>query len=135
MNEMKELELQLRSWAPRRPSEKLEGRIFARAAAAPITDQPPPISQAIGFHLRWLAPAAAALVLLCAVSNRRDGGPSGGGTNSGALLAIISSNQSAYLPFGSRPAQNGPPAATFRWTNDSAFTSSVRSLSTLRARN
>jgi len=81
-----------------------------------------------GVYLRWLVPATAAFILLCMVSNQRHGGSATGGTNSGAFLAVISSNQSSYLAPGALRQQNRPSTDTFDWTNDSTFTSSVRSL-------
>jgi len=58
MNELRDIESQLRSWKPRRPSANLKARIFggnvARPAAAHLS------GLAIG---RWLAPAMALFVL------------------------------------------------------------------------
>src|SRR5215472_1519283 len=133
MNDMNELETQLRSWVPRHPSPRFEQRcVAARRAAAmaiaapDILDEPAPV-----FRLRWLAPATAALVLLCVLFNQREGGGVGGSTNSGPLVAMILSNHSvaAYLPSNEAREQNRPPADTFEWTNGSGSTSSIRSLS------
>lgn len=135
---MNELESQLRSWVPRRPSSSFRRRwaasqqAAALAVGAPvITDPPVP-----GFRLRWLAPATAALVLLCVLFSQREGGSAGGATNSGPLVAMILSNHSvaAYLP-GKIQRENTPPADTFEWTNGSGSTSSIRSLSGPKAQN
>ena len=132
MNDMNELERQLRSWVPRRPSAKLERRFFASRAAAGVADYQPPLIHHLGFRLRWVAPATAAFVLLCVLYNQRVGDNLGGGASSGHIMAMILSNQSAvaYLPAG---FQNSPPADTFEWTNGSGSTSSMRSLSAPKA--
>jgi hypothetical protein len=113
---MNELETQLRSWAPRRPSAKLERQIFAeRQAAADIE----PV-----FRLRWLAPAAVALVMMCVMFNQRNNPAFSGSSSSGSMVALIMSNQSvaAYLPSSFQPEQNALPAETFEWTNGSEVT-------------
>src|SRR6266446_3408646 len=135
MNDMNELERQLRSWAPRRPSAKLERRLFASQAATGVADYQPPVSHHLGFRLRWVAPATAAFVLLCVLYNQRAGDSLGGGSNSGQIVAMILSNQSpiTYLPAGFQRDQNSPPADTFEWTNGSGSTSSMRSLSAPKA--
>jgi hypothetical protein len=121
MKDMEQLENQLSSWVPRRPSAKLERRLFARHEGTETGQE-----QALG--LRWLAPAMVAFVMLCILFNQRQGGIAASGANSGHLLAIISSNQSAYLPPSVLRPQNRPSENTFEWTNGSSFTSSVRSL-------
>ena len=65
MNEMSELEKQLLSWTPRRPSAGLERRIVA---AGPATAEALP-----SFRFSWLAPATAALMLMCVLFNQRYG--------------------------------------------------------------
>ena len=139
MNDMNELETQLRSWVPRRPSARLEQRWVAAQRAAAMAIAPPAVldEPTPGFRLRWLAPATAALVLLCVLFNQREGGGVGGSTNSGPLVAMILSNHSvaAYLPSNEAREQNRPPADTFEWTNGSGSTSSIRSLSGPRAQN
>ena len=138
MNELTESEIQLRSWAPRRPSGRLERRILKAAAVAPSPDRQSPITDhpSPGFRLRWLAPATAALVLLCVLYNQRTGDSLGGSTNASPFVAMILSNRSvvAYLPSFQRE-QNGPPADTFEWTNGSGSTSSIRSLLAPKAQN
>ena len=132
MNDMNELERQLRSWAPRRPSAKLERRLFASQSATGVASYQPPVTHHLGFRLRWVAPATAAFVLLCVLYNQRAGDSLGGAPGSGHIMAMVLSNQSAiaYLPAG---FQNSPPADAFEWTNGSGSTSSMRSLSVPKA--
>jgi len=118
---MEQLENQLSSWVPRRPSGKLEWRLFGGQNRRETGPQQ-------GLGLRWLAPAMGAFVMLCILLNQRQGGIAASGANSGHLFAIISSNQSAYLPPSVLRPQNRPSDHTFEWTNGSSFTSSVRSL-------
>jgi hypothetical protein len=139
MNDMNELETQLRSWVPRRPSARLEQRWVGsqRASAVAIAAPDSLEEQAPVFRFRWLVPATAALILLCVLFNQREGYGVGGSTNSSPLVAMILSNHSvaAYLPGTEAREQNRPPADTFEWTNGSGSTSSIRSLSGPRARN
>ena len=116
---MKELEARLRSWAPRRPSPKIEKRLFRR----PRTEAP----SAVPFS--WLAPVTAVLLLACIVFNQHSGPTSASATNA-PLVGMILSNQSAaaYLPGNFQGDQNLITANTFEWTNGGRFTSSVRSL-------
>jgi hypothetical protein len=139
MNDMNELETQLRSWVPRRPSARVERRWVAAQRAAAMALAAPDLleEQAPAFRLRWLVPATAALVLLFVLFSQREGVGIGGSTNSSPLVAMILSNHSvaAYLPSTEAREQNRPPADTFEWTNGSGSTSSIRSLSGPRARN
>ena len=121
MNNTNPLEMQLRSWAPRRPSAKLKARIFAKHAA---TAQP----QA-EFQFGWFAPAAAAILLMGTLFNQHNSAAISGSGHSNEMVAMILSNQNAYLPATFQSAQNGPRAETFEWTNGSGFTSSSGSLS------
>lgn len=149
MNEMNELEMQLRSWAPRRPSAKLKERIFAA--------EPAPAQSAILLthhasriilyasrmthwlrpaSFRWLAPAMAALFLVCVLLNQHST-PMASPATSPMIAMILSSNQSAaaYLPGSFQREQNGIPSDTFEWTNGSGSTSSISSLSESKGRN
>ena len=133
MNEMNELEMQLRMWAPRRPSPRLKEKLFAGPAASvaqPAACHAPEPSPA--FRLSWLAPAAVALVAMCLIFNQRNSPAVAGSTNSGPLVAMMMSNQSAaaYLPGSFQRNQNR--LDTFEWTNRSGSTSSIGSLSPLR---
>jgi hypothetical protein len=126
MKETNDLETQLRSWAPRRPSLRLSARLFPNT---PIEDPLP------NLRLSWLAPATAGFLLLFSVfsqhSNHEFGGSS---TVSLPFVASIMSNQSAaaYLPGSFSREQNNLPADTFRWTNGRTFTSSISPLSRSR---
>jgi len=62
---MIELERQLYSWTPRRPSARLERRLFA-ARTVPADALTP-------FRFNWLAPATAALALTCVLFIQRYG--------------------------------------------------------------
>ena len=134
MNEMKPLETLLRSWAPRRPSARLNRRLFASHLAAgnhqsPISDHPPPT-----LRLVWLAPAAACLVLVCALLSQRNSAGSSTPTSTGSMVAMILSNQSyaAYVPGSFQPEQNAL-RNTFEWTNRSQSTSSMGFVSPIKA--
>jgi len=107
MNEMNELEKQWLSWTPRRPSARLERRLFAAGPAAAEALAP--------FRFSWLAPATAALMLMCVVFNQRHGGALSGAASPGPLVAMILSNQSAaaYLPGGVQAERNNLPANAF----------------------
>ena len=139
MNDMNELETQLRSWVPRRPSARFEKRWVGAQRATAMAIAAPDIleEQAPVFRFRWLVPATAALVLLCVLFNQREGRDVVGSTNSGPFVAMILSNHSvaAYMPNSEAREQNRPPADTFEWTNGNGSTSSIRSLSGPRARN
>jgi hypothetical protein len=120
MNDLNELELQLRSWVPRRPSARLKRRLFRR----PVPNEAPEPS----FRLSWLPPATAALLLLCVLFNQHSSQAlSSAGSNS--IVAIALSNQSVatYLP-GSFPREHNPlPTGTFEWTNGSGSASGIGS--------
>ena|ERR1041385_2695266 len=122
MNEMREFEARLRSWTPRRPSARIERKLFRRRRHA----NEPAISVPFG----WFAPVTATLLLACIVFNQH-GGPATAHATNAPLVAMIMSNQSsaAYLPGSFQRDQNIITANTFEWTNGSRFTSSIRSLS------
>jgi len=116
MNEMNELETQLRSWVPRRPSAKLERRLFSprRAFHRPT----------LGF--RWLAPVTAAFVVLCVLMTQRNGPSNSLATPSNTMIAAALSNQLAagWLPGSLSREQNALPSETFEWTNGNGWPSS-----------
>jgi hypothetical protein len=148
MNEMNDLEMQLRSWAPRRPSAKLKQRIFARDRTTAATGEARVAcsvlrvpfaallvpflrviqsASAIAHRLkptsfRWLAPAMAALFLTCMLLNQRNA-PMASPATAPLIAMILSSNQSAAA------------YDTFEWTNGSGSTSSISSLSESKGRN
>ena len=138
MNEMKELEIQLRSWAPRRPSARVSRRLFsspaASANAAAHNQSATTGYQSPPFRLSWLAPATAALLLLFAMFNQKGPASSTSGS-SRAMVAMILSNQSyaPFLPGSYQPEQNAVPRDSFEWTNAGGSTSSMRSLSPMKA--
>src|ERR1051325_10161502 len=150
MNEMNDLEMQLRSWAPRRPSAKLKQRILdaGRATELPGEGQASVACSVLRISFgsmlaglkptsfRWLAPVTAALFLTCILLNQRSA-PMATPSTSPLIAMILSSNQSAaaYLPGSFQREQNGLPSDTFEWTNGSGSTSSISSLSESKGRN
>jgi hypothetical protein len=159
---MNDLEMQLRSWAPRRPSAKLKERIFVRNRTTPATGEGRaacsvlrapfaalhvPLLRVIHWastlthwlrptSFRWLAPATAALFLTCILLNQRNA-PMASPATAPLIAMILSSNQSAaaYLPGSFQREQNRLPSDTFEWTNGSGSTSSISSLSESKGRN
>lgn len=143
---MNDLEMQLRSWAPRRPSAKVKQRIFSATRSAEFTpvhpimllaDRASRLAQMVKpTSFRWLAPAMAALFLTCIILNQRNA-PMASPATAPLIAMILSSNQSAaaYLPGSFQREQNRLPADTFEWTNGSGSTSSISSLSESKARN
>jgi hypothetical protein len=115
MKETDSLETRLRSWRPRRPSAKLERRLFG----APLNFMP---------KLAWLvgslAPAAACLLLTLSIFSP---GNSGNPLRHDPMVAMILSNQNyaAYAADNFRGAQNNLSAVTFEWTNRSVSPSSM----------
>ncbi len=109
MNEMNELEKLFLSWTPRRPSARLEWRLFAadRAAAEVL----------LPFRLSWLAPATAGAMLLCVLFNQLYGSTVYRPVNPAPMVAMILSNQSAaaYLPGSFKAERNNLPADAFQW--------------------
>ena len=138
MNEMNELETQLRMWAPRRPSVALKERIFDRPTESPAAPSRPRAAELEPptFRLSWLAPVAVCLVAMCALFVQRNPVISASG-DSGPMMAVIMSNHSAsaYLPAATLAGRNGLPADTFEWTNRSGSTSSIGSLAGSRGKN
>jgi hypothetical protein len=138
--------MQLRSWAPRRPSAKVKERIFSAgktAEFAPVhpiillADYASRIAQSLKpTSFRWLAPAMAALFVTCMILNQRNA-PMTSPTTGPLIAMILSSNQSAaaYLPGSFQREQNRLPSDTFEWTNGSGSTSSISSLSESKGRN
>ena len=114
---MSELERQLYSWTPRRPSARLERRLFAARTAQ--------ADALVPFRVNWLAPATAALALACVLFNQRYGPSFSTSVGSGPMVAMILSNQSAaaYLSGGVQAEQNNVPADAFRWAGSHGGTS------------
>src|SRR5436309_8538714 len=90
MNEQNQLEKQLRSWMPRRPSAKLEGALFRHHA---IIGHPDPWH----FSWRYLAPLTGVLFLTLIIFTNRNLGSvylSTSAANS-MLASVALSNQTA----------------------------------------
>jgi len=126
---MKELEMELRSWQPRRPSAKLERQLFARPCAAaaaetPTTNEGPSPS----FRLSWLAPATAALFLMCALFNPRNSS-SISSASAEPMVAMMMSNQNlvAFLSANPQNEQN-TLRNTFERTNVSRYAPGIAPL-------
>src|SRR5579862_4634142 len=122
MNELNELEMQLRSWAPRRPSARLKRKLFAQ----PLPEEAPEPA----FRFSWLPPATAALLLLCVLFNQHSSQIiSSAGSNS--MVAVALSNQSIapWLPGSFSREHNGLPNDSFEWTNGSGSSSGIGSRS------
>jgi len=111
---MNDLERHLRSWAPRRPSAKLDQRLFPRVTP----DEPSWLS-----GLNWLVPASATLLLVGLFASQHNN-PAIGSASPGPIIAMILSNQSAaaYLPGNSRGEQNRLPNG-YEWTLGASITS------------
>src|SRR5262245_15666512 len=109
MNDWSQLEKQLRSWKPRRPSPGLKARLFPQATAQAAEE----FSWANALH--WLAPAMAVLCLSTFMLARQPGiflAPSAAGH-------VVSADYAAAEPGD----HNIWPRATFEWTNSSGSTS------------
>ena len=117
MNELSPLEKQLRGWAPRRPSARLNERLFGQRVA----ERTPP------FRHPWLAPAIGCALLLLVVSAQRNPGQAPGPAGDRGFFAMVLSNQgyAACLPGRPDQGQNAPRSDTFEWTNASGSTSSM----------
>jgi hypothetical protein len=119
MNDLNELELQLRSWVLRRPSARLKRRLFRRR---PGSDEAPEPS----FRLSWLPPATAALLLLCVLFNQHSS-QALSSAGSSSMVAVALSNQSVAPWLQVSCEHNRLPTGTFEWTNDSRSTSGIGS--------
>jgi len=123
---MTELEKLLYSWTPRRPSVRLERRLFAPRAI--------PAEVLLPFRVTWLAPAMATLALLCVLFNQRYAPALSTGAGAGPMVAMILSNQSAaaYLPGGVQAERNNLPADAFKWAGGHSPSPGTASLQYLR---
>jgi len=119
MSELNELEMQLRSWVPRRPSAKLKRRLFRQTG--PQASQPT-------FRFSWLPPATAALLLLCVLFNQHSSQAiSSAATNSMVAIALSNQSVAAYLPGSISRENNVLPRGAFEWTNGSSPSSGIGS--------
>jgi hypothetical protein len=78
------------------------------------------------WSFRWLTPAVACLLLAVAALDH-DGSVSHGRSARGPMIAVLASNQIAYLPGDYQQGQNRLPDFTFEWTNGGGSTSSIHS--------
>jgi hypothetical protein len=96
MNDMNQLEKQLRSWTPRRPSARVSRALFPDSQPA---EYRPPIAMPL-----WLRAAAAAclmaLVSMFWIARHADplAGAAGGGSNVIATLSLLCANDEPGLP-------------------------------------
>jgi len=111
MNDWEDLEKQLRSLTPRRPSPTVKARLFGKPSAR--RDRP-------GLFISWLAPLTASfLFLFVTLHQASDGlGSRPHPEASWPVVAMTLSNLSsaAYLPGSFPNGQNSLPADTFEWT-------------------
>lgn|GEM_PF-445228 len=138
---MNELEAQLRSWTPRRPSPRIEGywRTTDRSIGTPLRRENNAPNRRLVFRradwpgLSWsllaraAAPAFACLFLTAAILMQPGESliiPSG---DQPAMIALALSNQNfaPYLPGSFQPTANR--LDTFGWTNEGGSPSSMRS--------
>jgi len=119
---MNELEKHLRSWVPRKPSARIEAKLFKK------TKVYAPLQNPAGMH--WLAPATAAVLGVLLLANYREAIPVAKVAPSGELVVAVLSNRTAAAALSavSIQAHNTLSADTFEWTNDSGSFSSVSSL-------
>lgn len=115
-DDLKQLETDLRSWKPRRPSMKFKlrlaiasGSLFPRAAR----------------YAGVLVPAAAC-VMLAVVNLNSAGVYSSLGRPSEIALALSNQNYAAYWADGGKKGENCPPGQIFKWTNADTSPSSMR---------
>ena len=110
------LENQLKSWEPRRPSARIERRLFPTPSAR--------LEVARAFN--WLAPATVCLLLALAVF-KQENNISAALPRHDPAVAMMLSNQSsvAFLTGGSKQIEHNVLPATFEWTNRSDSTSTI----------
>jgi hypothetical protein len=117
MNEVSQLEKQLRSWTPRPPSAALKARIFGGAEAISVEpaanaeDSAPARVPA----WQWLAPAMA--VFVAAMMSWSDGVSSFISSNPSGVSSALSSPEMAAYYSPIHLEHNVWPIATFDWTN------------------
>lgn len=111
------LEEQLKSWAPRRPSARIERRLFGgQRHAVELTHA-----------IAWLAPAAACMVLALAAARPGAGTTGASRPESMFAMMMMSNRASASLlcDSGAQP-ENSIVRASFQWTNKGDSGSSIR---------
>ena len=107
------LENQLRSWQPRRPSPRLKRRLF------PFTGG----NDGHGVWLRCLAPAAACLLLAITIMNQEPGLAASSARRQPTVGMLSSNLNYTYTPSANDRNQVAPPS--FEWTNLSDSSSSI----------
>jgi hypothetical protein len=112
---MRQLEKQLRLWVPRRPSPRVERRLFG------------PLHSSSGSH--FIVPAMAVLLLFCTLATQRQGPMLAVSQESREMAAMVLSNgsASAYLPGSFQREHNLLAGDSFEWTNAGGSSSSMRS--------
>jgi hypothetical protein len=115
---MKALETQLRSWKPRRPSAKLEQKLFGRRDLAP----------GVRALTRWLTPLEACAILTVTALNHPSETGERAAAEAAEILAMSLSYQhySSFLPGSFQFEANR--LDTFGWTNGGRFPSSTLSI-------
>lgn len=112
MNDLNDLENQLGSWVPRRPSRKLRAKLFPHAAD---------ISHAGYFFWDWLVPAVGCLIIaFAALTNGHRSHPFVRPASADSFLASAGFSNQAMIFAGSREKyfkRNGLPKRTIEWTN------------------
>lgn len=128
--ETNELERQLRSWTPRRPSESIRERLFREGQGETVREGSP-------MRWGWLAPATAVLVAGTVLLSQHGNRPVPASASPAPIVAMLMSNQSvlAYLPTSPFSEQDRLMSQTLEWTNVRSSTSSITSLSTPRGTN
>jgi len=125
---MNELEARLRTWTPRRPSQKLElawRSATNRNSTLPGADWAGPSWSTLA---RAVTPALAGLVVTVALLTQPEEGLVVPHARQPALIALALSNQNfaPYLPGSVQSRANR--LDTFGWTNGNGSLSSMRSL-------
>jgi len=114
---MNSLEMQLRSWQPRRPSAGLKRRVFA---------EPIGLMPKMAWLVGWLVPATACALLTFSVFTSGNG-ISRRSSSREPMMATILSNRSYLVPAPDMlpRGQNELSSVTFDLTNRSGSTSSI----------
>ena len=115
MNNLNDLEKQLRHWTPRHPSAGLEEALFGASREEARRFAP-------GMVVRWLVPVTACLFLTVTIM-QQNSIPAGVGRN-----AVHGSFASSNLLYCTGGGENFCERVTFDWTKGGQFTSTVHSL-------
>ena len=116
MNEnWNDLENQLASWTPRRPSPKLKEKLF-RSTDAPTASWL--------FRQNWWMPATVGLLLMLVSLNDRVAWSNRSTASHGSVAATGFSNQSDIAYLAADSVQHNT-ATIFKWTSDAGYRSSM----------